>query len=37
LATTRNTLRVIAEQTGGFVIEDDLESGLKRIAAAKGR
>lgn len=37
LTTTRNSLRVIAEQTGGFVIEDDLESGLKRIAAATGR
>jgi hypothetical protein len=29
--TTRNSLRVIAEQTGGFVIEDELESGLKRV------
>jgi VWFA-related protein len=35
--TTRNSLQVIAEQTGGFVIQDELESGLKRIAAAKGR
>ena len=35
--TTRNSLQVIAEQTGGFVIDDDLESGLKRIVAAKGR
>jgi hypothetical protein len=32
--TTRNSLQVIAEESGGFVIEDDLESGLKRIATA---
>jgi hypothetical protein len=37
LTTTRNSLRVIAEQTGGFLIEDELESGLGRIAGAKGR
>ena len=37
LTTTKNSLRVVAEQTGGFVIEDDLESGLNRIAAATGR
>ena len=35
--TTRNSLQVIAEQTGGFIIDDELESGLKRIVAAKGR
>jgi hypothetical protein len=29
--TTRNSLQVIAEQTGGFVIQENLEDGLKRI------
>ena len=37
LTTTRNSLRVIAEQTGGFLVDDELESGLVRIAAARGR
>jgi VWFA-related protein len=32
--TTRNSLHVIAEQTGGFVIEEDVEGNLKRVANA---
>lgn len=35
--TTRNSLQVIAEQTGGFVAQDDLDDGLKRIADAVRR
>jgi len=35
--TTRNSLRVISEQAGGFVVEDELESGLQRIVAATRR
>lgn len=31
---TRKSLHVIAEQTGGFVIEDDVEGNLKRVASA---
>jgi hypothetical protein len=31
-ATTRRSLEVISEETGGFVIQDDLEGGLKRIS-----
>ena len=29
--TTRNSLHVIAEQTGGFVIQENLQNGLRRI------
>jgi hypothetical protein len=29
--TTKNSLQVIAEQAGGFVIEDDVEGNLKRV------
>ncbi len=29
--TTRNSLQVMAEQTGGFVIQENLENGLKRM------
>ena len=32
-ATTRRSLEVISEETGGFAIQDDLEGGLKRISA----
>lgn len=32
--TTRNSLQVIAEQTGGRVIQDDLDANLKRIVSA---
>ena len=32
--TTRNSLQVIAEPTGGFVIQDDLDGNLKRIVSA---
>ena len=35
--TTRNSLQVIAEQTGGFVVQDYLENGLNRIADATRR
>lgn len=31
-ATTRRSLEVISEETGGFAIQDDLEGGLKRIS-----
>jgi VWFA-related protein len=31
-ATTRRSLEVISEETGGFAIQDDLEAGLKRIS-----
>jgi hypothetical protein len=31
-ATTRRSLEVISEETGGFAIQDDLEDGLKRIS-----
>jgi hypothetical protein len=29
--TTRNSLQVISDQTGGYVTQDDLDSNLKRI------
>jgi hypothetical protein len=35
--TTRRSLEVIAEETGGFVIQDDLEGGLSRILNAARR
>ena len=31
--TTRNSLQVISEQTGGLVIQDDLDGNLKRIVS----
>jgi len=34
-ATTRRSLEVIAEETGGFAIQDDLEGGLMRISGMR--
>ena len=36
-ATTRRSLEVISEETGGFVIQDDLEGGLKRLSSISMR
>jgi VWFA-related protein len=36
-ATTRRSLEVISEETGGFAIRDDLEGGLRRISAMMHR
>ena len=32
--TTRKSLEVISEQTGGHVIQDDVDENLKQIATA---
>jgi hypothetical protein len=36
-ATTRRSLEVISEETGGFAIQDDLEGGLKRLSSISMR
>ena len=36
-ATTRRSLEVISEESGGFAIQDDLEGGLKRLSSISVR
>ena len=36
-ATTRRSLEVISEETGGFAIQEDLEDGLKRLSSISVR